>query len=89
MFVDEPSKPRDVELTDWDKDHADIKWKPPASDGGSPIIGYLIEKRDKWGNWDKALEVPADCLNATVPDLIEGEQYEFRVTAINNAGPGK
>lgn len=40
---DEPSKPTSVELTDWDKDHADLKWKKPEKDGGAPITGYIIE----------------------------------------------
>lgn len=41
--LDEPSKPKAVELTDWDKDHADIKWQKPDNDGGAPITGYVIE----------------------------------------------
>ena len=41
--ADEPGKPGNVELTDWDKDHADLKWTKPESDGGAPITGYIIE----------------------------------------------
>lgn len=32
-----------MELTDWDKDHADLKWQKPDNDGGAPITGYVIE----------------------------------------------
>ena len=35
------------------------------------------------------MQVPADQLSATVPDLTEGETYDFRVKAINKAGPGE
>lgn len=42
---DTADKPGTPEVVDWDKDHADIKWTPPADDGGAPITGYLIEKR--------------------------------------------
>ncbi|CAG2161698.1 unnamed protein product [Oppiella nova] len=86
---DEPGKPGTPEATDWDKDHVDLKWTPPASDGGAPITGYIIEKKDKWGDWEKAVEVPGDKTTATVPGLIEGQPYEFRVKAVNKAGPGE
>ena len=78
-----------MEATDWDADHVDLKWTPPDSDGGSPITGYIVEKKDKYGQWEKALEVPADATSATVPDLMEGQTYEFRVKAVNKAGPGE
>lgn len=86
---DEPGKPENLRATDWDKDHIDLAWTPPLFDGGSPITGYLVEKKDKYGQWEKALEVPSDQTKATVPDLIEGQAYEFRVSAINAAGPGE
>lgn len=44
-------------VTDWDKDHVDLKWTPPKEDGGAPITGYVVEKKDKFGQWEKALEV--------------------------------
>lgn len=86
---DEAGKPENVRATDWDKDHVDLAWTPPASDGGSPITGYVVEKKDKYGQWEKAVEVPSTDCKATVPDLIEGQSYEFRVRAINKAGPGE
>nr|CAD7424747.1 unnamed protein product [Timema monikensis] len=86
---DEPNKPENLQATDWDKDHVDLKWTPPKEDGGSPITGYIVEKKDKYGQWEKALEVPAGQTKATVPDLVEGQPYEFRVKAVNAAGPGE
>ncbi|GIY64293.1 twitchin [Caerostris darwini] len=86
---DEPGKPGALEVTDWDKDHIDLKWTAPETDGGSPITGYLVEVKDKLGNWVKAMEVPAGQTTASVPDLVQGQSYEFRVKAVNKAGPGE
>jgi len=69
-FPDEPGAPGNLKATDWDKDHVDLKWTPPLEDGGSPITGYIVEKKDKYGQWEKALEVPADENSCTVPDLV-------------------
>lgn len=86
---DPPGKPDAPEIEDWDIDHIDISWKAPKSDGGAPITGYMIEKRDKFNiRWSSALEVPADQRRATVSHLTENKDYQFRVTAINKAGPG-
>ena len=87
---DEPGKPGNAKCVDWDKDHADIEWTKPESDGGSPITGYVIEYKEKFGkDWITAKEVTGDGCKATVDGLTEGLQYEFRVRAVNKAGPGE
>lgn len=87
---DEPTAPGQPEATDWDKDHVDLKWTAPVSDGGAPITAYVIEKREKGtGKWLKAAEVPADECKGTVPMLDENTEYEFRVRAVNAAGPSE
>lgn len=88
FYAEEPGKPEDLQVADYDQNKVDLKWKPPKSDGGAPIQKYIIEKKDKYGGWDKACEVPANQTSCSVPDLIEGETYEFRVRAVNPAGPG-
>lgn len=44
-----PGEPRGIETSE---DSITITWTKPRSDGGSPITGYVIEKRliseDKW-----------------------------------------
>uniref|UniRef100_A0AC34GPF1 Twitchin n=1 Tax=Panagrolaimus sp. ES5 TaxID=591445 RepID=A0AC34GPF1_9BILA len=82
-----PDKPGTPEATDWDSDHVDLKWDPPASDGGAPITEYQIEKRTKYGRWEPAITVDGNTNAATVPDLTAGEEYEFRVVAVNKGGP--
>ena len=75
-------------MADYNENKVDLKWDPPKNDGGSPLVKYIVEKKDKYGGWDKACEVPGDATKCSVPDLIEGETYEFRVRAVNLAGPG-
>lgn len=36
--------------------------------------------------WERACEVPGNTTKATVPNLIEGEEYEFRIIAVNKGG---
>lgn len=87
---DEPGAPGTPEAADWDRDHVDLKWTPPLKDGGSPIIGYIIEKREEGSNrWVKAAETHGPDCKGTAEDLDEGVKYEFRVRAINAAGPGE
>lgn len=84
-----PDKPGAPVPTDWDKDHVDLEWAAPKKDGGSPITGYIIEKRPRFGQWEKAVEIPGNQTKGTVPDLVEGQEYEFRVIAVNKGGQGE
>lgn len=85
-ILEKPEKP---EVVDWDKDHVDLKWTPPTNDGGAPIEAYVIEMKEKFVPfWKDVKEVPADKLTATVPNLKEGSEYEFRIRAKNKAGCG-
>ena len=67
---------------------ATLSWQPPASDGGAPITGYVVEMRSggdaKW----RAVQT-VEGTEATVGDLTEETEYEFRVAAQNKAGVGK
>lgn len=90
MFTDVPGKPGKPELVDSDRDHIKIKWTAPISNGGSPIVGYDVERRDRaTGRWVKINKEP--CRNTEYYDdrVQDGHQYEYRVSAVNAAGPGK
>jgi hypothetical protein len=84
-----PAKCGTPDVFDWDAEWADIRWAPPVNDGGRPITGYVIEKRKKDGvaKWIKIGETPQNEFRA--PNLDEGEEYEFRVRAVNSVGLGE
>ncbi|VDP00825.1 unnamed protein product, partial [Schistosoma curassoni] len=67
-------------------DEITLRWKAPEDDGGEPITNYVLQKRRKGSdNWEKVsgfLNSP----NATVRNLEEGTEYEFRVMAENAMG---
>lgn len=44
--VDVPSSPKNLTVTDISEDSVTLTWEVPEDDGGSPITGYTVEKRD-------------------------------------------
>uniref|UniRef100_A0A3Q1EUA4 Titin n=1 Tax=Acanthochromis polyacanthus TaxID=80966 RepID=A0A3Q1EUA4_9TELE len=82
-----PSAPLEVEVTSATTETMTICWKRPATDGGSRISGYIIEKREKQGvRWVRVNKKPVYDLRAKASGLHEGCEYEFRVFAENAAG---
>ncbi|XP_070200689.1 twitchin-like isoform X4 [Littorina saxatilis] len=86
---DTPDAPRDLQIPKFDRFSANLTWKEPLSDGGNPISGYLVEKRERNKDWVKASAFPVKATNFTVLNLKEGSVVEFRVSAVNDGGPGK
>ena len=85
--ADKPSPPRNFQVTAFDKDFVDLKWEVPENDGGEPITGYLVERRDVTKTaFVQQGKTDAKTLNLKATKLIEGTQYMFRVFAINSIG---
>lgn len=67
-----------------------LTWKAPESDGGSPITGYIVERTlatsVRWLRVNKQL-VPELTYKAT--ELVEDNEYVFRIIAENKAGQGE
>lgn len=67
-----------------------VSWERPEWDGGSPIISYIVELRDRTSvKWTPVHVTKADELSAIINDVIENKEYIFRVRAENKAGVGK
>ncbi|EDX15878.1 GD15479 [Drosophila simulans] len=85
-----PGAPGKPELIDSDKNHITIKWKQPISNGGSPIIGYDIERRDvNTGRWIKINGQPVPTAEYQDDRVTSNHQYQYRISAVNAAGNGK
>ena len=66
-----------------------LTWKEPATDGGTPITGYTVERRTGAGLRWIPLRMKSTTTELEVTDLFEDERYEFRVIAENKAGQSK
>ena len=87
--TDVPGAPEKPEVTAVDRTQITISWSPPESDGGSPVSGYVVEKKESSSTrWTKAHRDSVTETSLAVRDLIEGKEYEFRVAAVNKAGQG-
>lgn len=68
---------------------ASVSWTAPASNGGSAITSFRIERRANGGSWQVAVEnTGSTATNRTITGLVNGTSYEFRVSARNAAGVG-
>lgn len=88
--MDRPGPPEaPLEYEEITNQSVTLSWKAPKDNGGSEITGYVIEKRDltHGGGWVPAVNyVNPKQTYATVPRLLEGTKYEFRVSAENLQG---
>jgi predicted phage tail protein len=72
------------------KNYVDLAWNPPSNDGGSKILGYIIEKKPVGSDqWTKAVPFIVLDNNVTISDLPENGEMEFRVRAVNKSGEGE
>ncbi len=76
-----PGPPRDVTATAGNG-MATVNFKPPETDGGSPITVYTVRSYPE-GVTAKGLKSPV-----TVKGLANGKTYTFKVNASNSVGTG-
>ncbi|XP_077458045.1 immunoglobulin-like and fibronectin type III domain-containing protein 1 [Stigmatopora argus] len=87
-----PGPPSPPKVASAFKDCINLSWSPPANTGGTSIVGYNLEKRKKGSNLWGQVNPPEQLIRAkayAVKDVVEGMEYEFRVSAINNSGAGE
>ncbi|XP_072511822.1 myosin-binding protein C, slow-type isoform X7 [Notamacropus eugenii] len=86
QIVDRPGPPQVVKIEDVWGENAALVWTPPKDDGNAPITGYTIQKADKKSmEWFTVIE-HYHRTNATITELVIGNEYYFRVFAENMCG---
>lgn len=79
--------PVNLRINDITKNSISLVWQKPNYDGGSPITGYMIEKREGVNaKWSKAHLSNITDTRFTVTGLTQDETYEFRAMAKNAVG---
>ncbi|XP_058485158.1 myosin-binding protein C, cardiac-type [Solea solea] len=86
QIVDLPGPPLNLKIMDIWGFNVALEWKPPKDDGNCEITGYTVQKADK-----KTMEWFTVCdqyrrTNCIASDLIMGNEYVFRVFAMNLVG---
>ncbi|XP_030271066.1 myosin-binding protein C, cardiac-type isoform X4 [Sparus aurata] len=86
QVVDLPGPPEALKIMDVWGFNVALEWKPPKDNGNCEISGYTIQKADKKTmEWFTVYEQYRRT-NCVVSDLIMGNEYVFRVYAINLVG---
>ncbi|KAL6473660.1 hypothetical protein MHYP_G00172210 [Metynnis hypsauchen] len=88
--VDIPDAPEAPLVPTVGGDWCSMTWDPPYYDGGSPILGYFIERKKKQSSRWMRLNFDLCKENTFEPKkMIEGVPYEVRIFAVNAIGVSK
>lgn len=63
-----------------------VTWKAPTDDGGSEILGYIVERREAARNAWYTVDSRVTDTQLVVKGLREGTEYHIKVTAENSFG---
>lgn len=85
-----PGPPGRPEVFDISRDGMTLTWYPPDEDGGSQVSGYIVERKEvRADRWVRVNKVAVTMTRYRSTGLVEGLEYEHRITAINARGVGK
>uniref|UniRef100_A0A0N5ALN8 Immunoglobulin domain protein n=1 Tax=Syphacia muris TaxID=451379 RepID=A0A0N5ALN8_9BILA len=87
---DAPKAPADFVVSEINANTVVLKWSKPNDDGGSPITGYVVEKKEiNRRTFHRAAQVSESTDTLTVEGLESDKTYSFRIAAINKFGTGE
>ncbi len=88
LSSDKPSAPKNLKAPSVTETTVSLSWEVPDDNGGSDIMGYVVEKREaSKRSWTAVSTV--ENLETVVESLTEGTKYMFRVAAQNEVGVGE
>lgn len=65
---------------------AKVSWARSASDGGAPLLGYVVTATPKIGGAIRSVTVGPSVLHAVLSPLLAGTAYRITVSAVNSIG---
>ena len=90
LLIGPPGPPQNPEVKEITKAACIVSWQPPIQNGGTQILGYWVERRLTSSNrWLKINKEIVKELTQKITDLVESNEYEFRISAENKAGVGE
>lgn len=78
----------DFKVTDVTKMSCHLSWAPPENDGGSPVTHYILQKREADRKTWATVTAELKKTSFQIANLVPGNEYYFRVTAVNEYGSG-
>ncbi len=85
--ADLPSEPRNLTAYT-DINHIYLDWEPPLDDGGIPLTYYVIYRNTTTGGFTYHDHVGATQQDYSDNTTVNGVEYTYYVTAMNDAGEG-
>ena len=87
-----PASPTHFKVVDSTKTSITMSWKPPLYDGGSSVLGYILEVAaidpesdvEEWKTLHKSSYIASTEYTAT--GLVTGKEYQFRIFSVNDQG---
>ena len=81
------SKPQALYAKSIEAQSVTLSWKTPANLFGSTVTDYIVElSRDNGVNWESVNDPISSSTSLTISGLGKGRDYQFRVSAVNEAG---
>lgn len=66
-----------------------VWWNPPENDGCAAITHYVVEKRETSRISWAMVTSKCEACSFNAANLINGNEYQFRISAVNKFGVGK